>query len=101
MLKIKAIRLKNIKVSLGKLPKMLAKKAFLVFLGLFILSLTFGVFIFYEYRTKIREGLPEAAEKQLKFRTEIYNNILEIWQKREKIFKQTSSKSYPNPFVAW
>jgi hypothetical protein len=99
MAKIKIIKLKDIKSFLGKIPITLGKNAFLVFLALFLLSLAFGAFIFYRHHAIIEQETLEAGEKQLQFKTELYNTILETWQKREERFKKTDSKIYPNPFA--
>ena len=48
---------------------------------------------------RIEEEIPEGSGKQLQFKTEIYDNILQAWEEKEKKFKATDSKIYINPFV--
>ena len=99
MPKIKIFKLKNIRAFLKKIPNILGENAFLSFLGLFILSLILGIFAFYKYLNIIEEEIPEGSGKQLQFKTETYNNILQVWEEKEKKFKATDSKIYINPFV--
>ena len=99
MKKPKIIRFKEIKIFLKKLPKKLAKKAFLTFLGLFVLSLIFGGFIFYKYSIIPRSEPVESTKVELEFKSELYQEILEIWQNKEEQFEKTATKQYLNLFV--
>lgn len=99
MKKSKTIKFKEIKIFLKKLPKKLAKKAFFTFLGLFLLSLIFSGFVFYSYSIVPKKKILESAKTGLEFKSEIYQEILQIWQNKEEQFEQTDVKQYPDLFV--
>ncbi|MCP6718440.1 MAG: hypothetical protein KJI70_02790 [Patescibacteria group bacterium] len=99
MKKLKIIRFEELKAIIKKLPKKLAEKAFLSFLGLFILSMIFGMLIFYRYRVEPEETIPETSKVGLQFKSDLYQQVLEIWQNTEQKFEKTDTKQYPNLFV--
>ncbi len=99
MMKLKKIKLENIKTRLKKLPKNLAEKAFLTFLKLFCISLIFGSFIFYQYVILGQKIEPQVTEKPIQFKEKTYESVLRFWQVREETIKEIDSKSYSNPFV--
>jgi len=99
MKKSKTIKFKEIKVFLKKLPKKLAKKAFFTFLGLFLLSLIFSSLVFYNYSVVPKKKILESTKTGLEFKSETYQEILQIWQNREKQFGQADTKQYPDLFV--
>lgn len=92
------IETKKIKGFIKRLPKRLAENSFLTFLALFLISLIFGCLVFYKYGILIQKAKPETIEKPLKFDEKTYQNILKIWQEKEKKFKEVDFKEYPNPF---
>jgi len=100
MLKFKKIKLRNIKVFLKKLPRVVAQRAFLAFLILFSLSLTFSGLVYWRQSTLINEAQPESLGKQLKFRLKTYHDILTIWQQKEDRFDGANTKTYPNLFIS-
>lgn len=83
---------------LKRLPRTLAEKALLVFLGLLLIALIFGGIIFYQYNILVKKREVQIIEEPLQFREKTYQNILQIWQEREKKFQQAELKVYPNPF---
>ncbi|XOB41268.1 MAG: hypothetical protein ACKKMW_00755 [Candidatus Nealsonbacteria bacterium] len=95
----KTIKAKQIKVFIKKLPKKLAEKAFLTFLGLFVLSLIFGILIFYKYSVIPQSESVEGAKVGLKFKSDMYQKILETWQDREERFEETATKQYLDIFA--
>ena len=99
MKKLKIIKFEELKTIVKKLPKKLAEKAFLSFLGLFILSVIFGMLIFYKYRVEPEGTIPETDKIGLQFRSGLYQQVLEIWQSTEQNFEKTDTKQYPNLFV--
>lgn len=99
MSKLKAIKLKDVKAFLVKIPRALAKRAFWVFLGLFLLSSIVGFFVYYRYATLIKKVQPQTTEKRFKFKSKTYQETLTIWQEKEERFEQVSTKEYPNLFV--
>lgn len=92
------IETKKIKEFIKRLPKMLAENSFLTFLAFFLIGLIFGCLVFYKYGILIQKAKPEAIEEPLKFDEETYQDILKIWQEKEKKFKEVDFKEYPNPF---
>lgn len=98
MINFKKIKLKEFKNFLKRLPKNLAQRAFLVFLGLFFLSLILGGIIFYKYLVLVQRAKPKTSEKILQFEEKTYEKILKFWQEREERMKEADLKEYPNPF---
>jgi len=96
MLKIK---FKKTKKSLKNLPRTLAEKNFLTFLGLLLVVLFLGLIILYYYVFLI-EMIDEIIEKEelLKLDTETQRRVLEEWQKRNEKFLEADIKEYPDPF---
>lgn len=99
MKKSKTIKFKEIKIFLKKLPKKLAEKAFFTFLGLFLLSLIFSSLIFYSYSIVPKKKILESVKTGLEFKSETYQEILQVWQNREEQLEQTDTKQYPDLFV--
>ena len=99
MTKQKIIKLKRIKDFVKKLPKRLAEKAFSTFLGLFVLSLIFGSFIFYKYSVDQKTELIEDGKIELKFKSETYQKILQAWKNNEEQFEKIDTKQYYNLFI--
>jgi len=92
------LKFKKIEVFFKKLPKILAERAFLTYLGLLVLALILGGFIFYRYSILAKKTESPIGEKPLHFEKELYNKVLEIWVKREERFEEADSKKYPDPF---
>jgi len=99
MPKLKKIKLKEVAVFFQKLPLILGKNAFLTFLGLFILAVIFASFIFYTNYILIKDMDFNIIQEEFKFDSQTYQEVLGTWQEKEQRFKETDSKSYPNPFV--
>jgi hypothetical protein len=98
MIKLKKIQLKKFGSFLKKLPRLLGEKAFLTFLGLLILSLILGTFVFYKYSFLIKKIEPQIIERPLKFQEKTYEDVLKSWQEKEERFKKADFKEYPDPF---
>jgi hypothetical protein len=98
-MKIPKIKIKKLKEFLERLPRALGERAFLTFLGLLVLALIFGGIIFYKYQILVKRAKIQITEEPLQFQEKIYQDILKIWQEKEKNFKETDSKEYPNPFI--
>jgi len=97
-MKIPKLKLKKIKDFLTKLPRTLGERAFLTFLGLLLIALIFGGLIFYKYSILVEKAEPEISEIPLKFKEKTYQDVLKIWQEKEKRFEEADLKEYPNPF---
>jgi hypothetical protein len=98
MLKFKKIEGKKIGGFLKKLPKVLGEKAFLTYLGLLVLALILGGFIFYQYNILAKKTEVQVTEKLLGFEKEVYDKVLKIWQEKEENFEGADFKEYPNLF---
>ena len=81
-----------------KLPWILGKHAFLIFLVLLFLFLIMGGFVFYKYNILIKNTEPKISEKTLQFEERAYQNVLAELQNREKRFNEAPQKEYKDPF---
>lgn len=78
-------------------PRTLAEHSFLTIVALFFLSLILGGFIFYKYCILVEKAELPIIEKPLQFEQNLYQKILDEWLEREKRFKETDLKEYPDP----
>jgi len=101
-MKVPKIKLKKIKEAIKKLPRILGERAFLFFLALFSLFLIFGGLVYYKYSILVPRVEPEIfeSEKPIKFQESTYQEILKIWEVRQKRFEEADLKIYPDPFRA-
>ncbi|MDP2967333.1 MAG: hypothetical protein Q8N87_02900 [bacterium] len=97
-MKIPKIKFNKIKIFFKKLPRILGEKAFLTFLFLLFISLILGGIIFYKYSILAEKAEPRIIEKPLQFKEKVYQKVLDEWEAREKRFKETELKEYPDPF---
>jgi len=97
-MKIPKFKIKEIKQFLKKLPRTLGKRSFLTFLGLLLIALIFSGFIFYKYSFLSEKEKLEVLEKPLKFNEKVYQDVLKIWQEKEKKFEEANFKEYPDSF---
>lgn len=101
MLRLKQIKLNKIKTFFQKLPRFLGERFFTSFLVLLLLALIFGGFIFYKYSVLIEQASQQdllGEEKPLDFDERIFQEILKIWQERQKKFEEAQLREYPDPF---
>ena len=97
-MKIPKLKIKKIKEFFKRLPRTLGERAFLTFLGLLSIALIFGGIIFYQYNIFVKKTNVEIREQPLQFQTNTYQELLKIWQEREKKFQETDFKEYQDPF---
>ena len=97
-MKISKLKTRKIKKFFKELPRTLGEKAFLTFLGLLLLALIFSGFIFYKYNLLVKKAEVQNIERPLQFKEKTYQDILKIWQEKEKRFQETDLKIYPDPF---
>jgi predicted neutral ceramidase superfamily lipid hydrolase len=98
MFRLKRIQLNKIREFLKKLPRILAEQAFISFLVLLLLALILGGLIFYKYSILVQKEKLEVPEGPIQFKEKTYQEVLKIWQEREKKFEEANSKQYLNPF---
>ena len=92
------IETKKIKKFLKGLPRVLAERAFLTFLFLFLMVLIIGGIVFYKYNVLAKKAEPQILEQPLQFQEKTYQSVLKVWQEKEKRFKAADFKEYLNPF---
>ena len=92
-------RIKKIRTSLSKIPLIITTRAFWACLILFIISLIVGANLFYKYSILAQRAEPESLEQMVFFKEKTYQQVLEIWQEREKRFQETDFKEYSDPFL--
>lgn len=97
-MKIPKFKTKEIKRFLGKLPRIVGEHQFITALILIFLALILGGFIFYQYSFLVEKKEIELREKPLYFQEKTFQEILKIWQEREKRLKETDLKEYPDLF---
>ncbi len=98
MPKLKKFNFKKLNTFLKKLPLILARNAFLTFLGLFLISLILGGIVFYSYYKSVKKPVSSIPGKQSLFKSQTYQEVLKIWEKKEERLKETEYKEYPNLF---
>jgi len=87
------------KVFFKKLPRILGENAFLTFLFLLLLSLIIGGIIFYKYSILSEKVEAEIIEKPLQFKEGVYRKVLDEWEAREKRFRESELREYPDLFM--
>lgn len=93
------INLIKIKSFFKKLPLFLGKKAFLVFIFSFAVSLIFGGFLFYKYSVLAqKKEIVVPVDKNILFKEKDYQSVLNAWQVREKKFNEAEFKVYTDIF---
>jgi len=97
-MKIPKFKTEKIKQFFKKTPRVLGEHSFLTFFGLLLIALILGGLIFYKYSFLAGNEKPEVSEQPLKFKEETYQEVLKVWQEREKEFKEIDLKEYQDPF---
>src|SRR3989344_5622951 len=92
-------KIRKIKEVWKRTSAVLSEHAFLTFLGFLIMSLILTAAVFYKYGVQVKKTAPLTAEKALQFELKKYQDVVSIWQEREKKLKAVESKTYSNPFV--
>jgi len=99
-MKVTKIKTKKIKQFFKKIPKKLAVYAFLTFLGILLIFLILSAFIFYQNVTLVQRKEIEVSESPLEFDKTTYQQILDIWEQREKRFNELDFEEHLNIFIA-
>jgi len=89
---------KELKRFLGNLPRKLAVSSFLSFLVLFIFFLSIGALVFYQKVILVQRLELESTQEAIRFKEEIYQDILDVWADKEQEFEAADFKNYPNLF---
>lgn len=97
-IKIKKYNIQRISLTFKKIPREIAENFFgAAMIFLMVVSLIGGL-IFYKYIFGAQNKVIEPSPDVLKFREDIYQNILIIWSQREEKFNENGDKTYLNPF---
>ena len=99
-MKIPKFNFKKIKEFFGKLPRILGEHHFLTLLAFILLALILGGLTFYQYSFLAERTEPEVWEKPLHFHEKTFQEILKIWENRQKRFEEAELKEYPDLFRA-
>ena len=91
------INFKKIKGKLKVAPILIADNIFYSFLILFILAIFISFFIFFSYNL-IKKDDPSLYDPSLAFNEALYKEIISIWEKDQKVLRESIYKEYPNFF---
>ena len=97
-MKIPKLKLNQLKDFFGKLPRFSGKHQFITALILIFSTLILGSIIFYKYSVLVEKKEPVVLEHPLLFNEKAFQEILKIWDEREKKFEEADFKKYPDPF---
>lgn len=97
-MKIPQFKTKKIKDFFGKLPGILGEHQFIIALILIFFALILGGLSFYKFGVLAERKEPQILEKPLHFNEKAFQEILKIWEDRQKKFEETNLKEYPDPF---
>jgi len=93
------VKINKLKKFLSKVPLIITMHSFRACLILFILSLAIGANLFYKYNILAQRAEPESLEPSVLFKEKTYQQVLKIWQERDKRFQEADFKEYSNPFL--
>lgn len=98
--KLKRIKLFNIRADkIKKIPWILGLRAFWIILLLVSIELAIGEFLFYKYAILVKINEPEIIDYNLKFKSAVYQKVLNAWQKKNQEFEGYQTEQYTNPFI--
>lgn len=100
MQRFQKIKFKEIREKLQKIAKKTGEKAFLLFLILFFISGLIGGLTLYHYKKLIEKAEFELPAKTIQFDENVYREVLQRIETREKKFQEADFKTYPDPFAA-
>ena len=77
----------------------LAEHSLTTVIFLFLIVLTLGAILFYQYDILAENAEPKSGGEAIRFEQELYQQILKEWQVREARFEAAGSQNYINPFL--
>lgn len=98
MIRIKKLKVQNVKKGLGKFLRRVGGNAFFAYLALLLIALVFASIVFYRYAFTIQSLEFQQVESQSEFRDDIFQKILQEWEGRVTNSKQAAGAVYPNLF---
>lgn len=90
--------IQGLKKGLGKLIIRIAERPFLCSFVLFLLVLTIGGALFYQYILLVQEKEAGSLSPSVLLKEETYHKILQAWQEQDKKFNEADTKTYLDPF---
>ncbi len=99
-MKVTKVKTKKIKDFFKKIPKKLAIYPFLTFLGILLIFFFLGAFIFYQNITLTQREKIEVSESPLEFDKTTYQQVLDVWEQREKSFNELDLEEHLNIFYS-
>ena len=99
-MKISEIKFDKLKSFLSKLPRKMAERAFITFLGFLLLFLIFGALLFYKYVFLAQNVTPDILDDSAKFNEKLFQEISQKITERGQNFKSADLKQYPDPFLS-
>lgn len=97
-MKLRKPDIKKTRKFFTRLPQTLAEKSFLSFLFLFMISLIFGVIVFYRHESSIKKASPKILEKTLQIEEKSYQEVLRVWEEKKERLNEIDSREYSNLF---
>ena len=76
----------------------MASHTFLTLLVLLCLALLLGEALFYKYSILAERKETQITGETIKFRENLYQEVLTEWQARAQRFEQAGIEAYPDPF---
>lgn len=98
-MRIKKIKIQNLKHGFATFLQRVGGNAFFAYLALLLVALVFASFIFYRYAFTIQGAEFQAAETQIKFRDDVFQDILQQWEVRSANSKEAAIAIYSNLFA--
>jgi len=86
------------KTTCRKFLTRLAERSLVTIVFLFLIVLTLGAILFYQYDILAKNAEPKSSGEAIRFQQEVYQQILKEWQVREVRFEAAGSQKYINPF---
>lgn len=88
----------GLKKKLGKLIIKIAERPFLYCFVIFLLVLTIGGALFYQYILLVQEKKAGSLPSSALLKEETYQKILQVWREQDKKFNEADTKTYLDPF---
>ena len=83
MIRIKKLKVQNVKQGLGRFLRTVGGNAFFAYLALLLIALVFASIVFYRYAFTIQSLEFQQAESQSEFRDDIFQRILQDYKNVE------------------
>jgi len=88
----------KLRMFLGKLCEILAKKCLLILALIILMNALFGAFIFYKYDFQAQKSEIEITEQTLILEHELLSKIIKLLDQKQQRFEQVEFKIYPDLF---